>query len=278
MIKKVLVVLDNSKPGLMAQKYAIKLTASNNASLTGLAILDTPWITAAQPEPLGGAAFKVHRDDVVLRQSQEHVEYLLAEFKKDADGAKLDFQGVEAEGFPAVEIEKLAHEHDIIVIGKTTDLHFELDEDTDITVKHIARDNPRPLILVPETIPETKGIMIAYDGSLQASRSLHMFLLLGLAKGHDVHIVSGDKNLDKAAVVAKRAMRMCEAHGVKATYHPLEMHAGSVAEHLLDKVKELKVSMLVMGGFSHTLIHETFFGSCTKTLMKNSPVPLFMFH
>jgi nucleotide-binding universal stress UspA family protein len=103
-------------------------------------------------------------------------------------------------------------------------------------------------------------------------------LLLGLANGNDVHIVSGDKNVDKASVLAKRAMRMCKAHGVEANYYPFEMPAGSVAEHLLEKVKELKLSMLVMGGFSHTVLHETFFGSCTKTLMRNSPVPLFMFH
>jgi nucleotide-binding universal stress UspA family protein len=278
MIKKILVVLDSSKPGLTAQQYAMDMATRYKASLSGLAILDTPWITAAQPEPLGGAAFKVHRDDVVLRQSQEHVEYLLAEFKKDAQTAKIEFQGVEAEGFPAVEIEKLSHEHDIIVIGKTTDFHFELDEDTDITVRHVARDNPRPLILVPENVPKTNRIMVAYDGSLQASRSLHMFLLLGLAKDHELHIVSSNKLIDKAVVVAKRAVRMCEAYGIKTTYHPLEMPGGSVAEHLLDKVKELDASMLVVGGFSHTLIHETLFGSCTKALMKNTTVPLFMFH
>lgn len=278
MIKKILVVLDSSKPGLMAQHYALKLATSYKASVTGLAILDTPWITAAQPEPLGGAAFKIHRDDVVLQQSQDHVEYLLAEFQKEAQAAHVDFQGVEAEGFPAVEIEKCSHEHDIIVIGKTTDFHFELDEDTDITVKHIARDNPRPLILVPENIPESNSVMIAYDGSLQASRSLHMFLLLGLAKGKDVHVVSSDKNVDKAVVHAKRALRMCEIHGIQATLHTFEMPSGSIADHLLDKVSELKASMLVMGGFSHTMIRETLFGSCTKALMKNSPVPLFMFH
>ena len=278
MIKKILVVLDNSKPGLTAQKYAMDMALKYKAILTGLTILDTPWITAAQPEPLGGSAFKVHRDDVVLRQSQDHIDYLLAEFKKDALEAQLDFQGVEAEGFPAIEIEKLSHENDIIIIGKTTDFHFELEEDTDITVKHIARDNPRPLILIPETIPTSQRIMVAYDGSLQASRSLHMFLLLGLAKSHEIHIVCSHKIVDKAEVVGKRAVRMCEAHGVKATFHPLEMPSGSTADHLLDKVKELDVSMLVMGGFSHTLIHETLFGSCTKALMRNTIVPLFMFH
>lgn len=277
MLKKILLVLDSSKPGVKAQEYAINLAKHYKASLTGLGILDTPWITAAQPEPLGGAAFKIHRDDVVLRQSQEHLEFLLNDFKKECKSGDMSFQAIEAEGFPAVEIEKLAHEHDIIIVGKTTDLHFELEEDSDITVKHIARDNARPLILVPEEVPQTNKIMVAYDGSLQASRSLHMFLLLGMGRGNEVHVVCGHKNIDKAEVVARRAVRLCEAHGVKAAYHTLEL-TGSVPERIVDKVIELEVSMMVIGGFSHTLIHETFFGSCTKTLMKSCPVPLFIYH
>jgi nucleotide-binding universal stress UspA family protein len=277
MIKKILLVLDNSSPGIKAQEYAINLAVHQKAPLTGVGILDTPWITAAQPEPLGGAAFKIHRDDVVLKQSQERIEHLIAQFTKACEKAKIEHQALEAEGFPAIEIEKLAHEHDIIVIGKTTDLHFELDEDSDMTVKHIARDNPRPLILVPEEAPETNAVMVAYDGSLQASRSLHMFLLLGLAKGKHLHIVCGHKLIDKAEIVAKRAVRLCEAYGIKVIYHPLEL-SGTVADQLLVAVADLKASILVMGGFSHTLIHETFFGSCTKTLMKSSPIPLFMYH
>src|SRR6478609_675006 len=100
MIKKILLVLDNSKPGVKAQEYAIHLATQHKAPLTGVGIIDTPWITAAQPEPLGGAAFKIHRDDVVLRQSQEHVESLLLEFKKGCHKAKIEHQALEAEGFP----------------------------------------------------------------------------------------------------------------------------------------------------------------------------------
>src|SRR5215510_15202139 len=104
MLKKILLVLDSSKPGIMAQEYAIKLAKQFKSSLTGLGVLDTPWITAAQPEPLGGAAFKIHRDDVVLRQSQEHIEFLLNDFKKDCQTGSIVFQALETEGFPAVEI------------------------------------------------------------------------------------------------------------------------------------------------------------------------------
>lgn len=278
-MKRILLALDSSKAGTTAQEYAIDLAKRFNATLTGIGVLDTPWITAAQPEPLGGSAFKMHRDDLVIRQSKEHLDALLDEFRSACTNAQINFETRETEGFPALEIEYLSHEHDVIVIGRVTDFHFDLDDDSDITVRHIARDNPRPIILVPSDLPKTQSnrIMVAFDGSMQASRSLQLFLLLGLAHKKELHIVAGHKYLDKAEILAKRALTLCEAYGVKTIQHPFQM-SGSAAESLIKHAQDLDVSMMVVGGFSHTVLHEAFFGSCTKTLMRESPVPLFMHH
>lgn len=277
-MKRILLALDSSKPGMAAQEYAIDMAKRFNASLTGIAVLDTPWITAAQPEPLGGSAFKMHRDDMVIRQSKEHLDFLLEGFRAACMKAKVNYETRETEGFPALEIEYLSHEHDIIVIGRVTDFHFDLDDDSDITVRHIARDNPRPILLIPESVGKTSNrIMVAFDGSMQASRSLQLFLLLGLAHKAELHVVAGNKYLDKAEILAKRALTFCQAYGVKTVQHPFQM-TGSAAESLIKHAQDLDVSQMVIGGFSHTVLHEAFFGSCTKTLMRQSPVPLFMHH
>ena len=77
MIQRILLVLDSSEPGIQAQHYALKLAKSSKAFVTGVGILDTPWITAAQPEPLGGSAFKLQRDDAVIEQSHDHLQSLI---------------------------------------------------------------------------------------------------------------------------------------------------------------------------------------------------------
>lgn len=277
MIHRILLALDNSVPGIKAQEYAIKLAQQNKASLTGLGILDTPWITAAQPEPLGGGAFKMQRDDAVIEQSHNHVTYLMGEFQAACAKAGIKHHAIEVDGFPAVEIEKLAHEHDVIVIGKTTDFHFDLDEDSDITVKHLARDNARPLLIVPPTIPEGNKVLVAFDGSLQSSRAIHMFILLGMARDKDVHILSVDKDPDIAAVNATRAHNLFSAHGI-ATNAQGCVQSGPIAQQIVDYAHGLGVSMMVMGGFSHTAIREALFGSATKTIMKNCDFPLFLHH
>ncbi|NCP62516.1 MAG: universal stress protein [Alphaproteobacteria bacterium] len=277
MIRRILLALDNSAPGIQAQAYAIELARSYKAAVTGLGILDTPWITAAQPEPLGGGAFKIQRDDAVIEQSHYHISFIMSEFKAACQKAGIKHQAYEAQGFPAVEIEKLAHEHDIIVIGKTTDFHFDLDEDTDLTVKHLARDNARSILMVPPTIPEGNKVLVTFDGGLQSSRSMHMFIMLGFAEGKDIHILSVDKDPNVALVNATRAHNLFSAHGIDTKVEGIAQ-TGSAAQQIIDRAHELKVSMLVMGGFSHTALRETFFGSATKSIMKSCDFPLFLHH
>ncbi len=277
MLKKILLVLDGSQAGQAAREVAFDLSKDVKASMTAVGVLDTPWITAAQPEPIGGASFKVQRDEAMIKHTHEHMKELLADFEKDARTHQLKSHIVEVEGFPTTEIERLSHEHDLIVIGKTTDFHFDLDQDSDITVRHIARDNPRPLYIVPENPAKGDKVLIALDGSLQSSRALHMFLLLGLARGKKVEVVSIHENQELADSIAGRGVRMCEAHDVKASAHTVTK-SGNRAELILTMAQNHKAGLIVMGGFSHSILKEVLFGSCTKTLMENSEIPLFLHH
>lgn len=277
MLKKILYVLDGSKVGHAARKAAFDLSKKTGATITAVGVLDTPWITAAQPEPIGGASFKLQRDEAMIEHTHAHMKNLLQNFEKDASDHDITSQVVQVEGFPATEIERLAHEHDLIVIGKTTDFHFDLDQDSDITVRHIARDNPRPLYIVPENPIQGDKVLVALDGSLQSSRALHMFLLLGLAGTRSVEILSINEDKERADNVANRGVRMCESHGIKATAYSVS-ETGNRAETIITTARDHKAELLVMGGFSHSILKEILFGSCTKSLMENSQIPLFLHH
>lgn len=219
----------------------------------------------------------MQRDAAVIGQSHELLASLISEFRAACAARGINHSSLEVEGFPAVEIERLAHEHDLIIMGTTTDFHFDLEENSDDVVKHIARDNPRPLIILPETMHNTDNIVVTFDGSMQSSRAMHMFILLGLAKGKNIHVVSIDKNIDIATAYTKFATHIFQAHDCSTTLHAL-LPDGDTAKQLMSMAHELKASMMVMGGFSHSMIRETLFGSCTKTLMTQSDIPLFLHH
>lgn len=277
MLKRILVVLDGSKAGSVAKQYAIKLAKALDAEVTGVGVLDTPWIMAAQPEPLGGAAFKIHRDQEIIKKNHQKIKDMLARFKALCVENNLKHAVAELEGFPAVEIETLAEKHDLIVIGRTTDFNFDLEADSDLTVRHIIRDNPRPMVVVTSEFEVDKKILIAYDGSLQAARALHMYLLLGIGKGQKVHILSISKNQKDAENIATRAKEMCELHGVEAEIEGVTSRS-SPEEVIQKKSKELGVTMVVLGAFGHSGLREFFFGTTTEHLLKSSEVSLFIHH
>ncbi|MBN9413481.1 MAG: universal stress protein [Candidatus Paracaedimonas acanthamoebae] len=277
MIKKIILALDGSKPSLNARDYAIKLAKEHKALLTAIAVLDTPWLTAAQPEPLGGSAFKIYRDEVVIKEAEGHLHELLAQFKLKAEQEDIKAEAYEYEGFPVSEIERASYEGDIIILGKTTDFHFSLEQDNDLTVRHIARDNPRPIIIVPENFKEGKRVIIAYDGSVHASKALHMFLLLGLAKGNEVHVVTVKPTPEQAQETLNQAINLSNLYDVKLKPHVV-ISDDNPAPHILELISQINPSLIVMGAFSHNILSETLFGSCTKTLMNKTEVPLFINH
>lgn len=277
MLKKILLVLDGSNAGSAAREYAFQLSSSTHAGMTAIGVLDTPWITAAQPEPIGGASFKLQRDEAMIEHTQEHVIHLLESFVQEAASRNIPVESVEAEGFPATEIERLSHEHDLIIIGKKTDFHFDLDEEADVTVRHVARDNPRPLLIVPENPAQGGKVLVALDASHQSSRALHMFLLLGMAMDREVEVLSIHEDEELASIIAERGVRMCALYGVKASARPVRA-AGNRGELILKAAKDVQASLMVMGGFSHSFLKELFFGSCTKKLMEGAKIPLFLHH
>ncbi|MEN8236895.1 MAG: universal stress protein [Pseudomonadota bacterium] len=277
MLKSILVVLDGSKTAEAAKEYAIALAKDSKTCLTGVGVIDTPWITAAQPEPLGGAAYKIHRDEVVIQQTHSRIQEMLTAFQAMCKDNKISCYGSELEGFPATEIESLSQEHDLIIIGKTTDFHFDLDSESDITVKHIIRDNPRPMIVVTSSEFNGDQVLIAYDGSLQAARALHMYLLLGLAHGKKVHIISIARHQAEAKSIVARAQKMCEVHGINVTSEGIVSHRPP-EDIIKAKATEIEAHMIVMGAFGHHGLREIFFGSCTEHMMKESEIPLFIHH
>ena len=51
MIKSMVVAIDSTESSARAQEYALTLAKRYNAELTGIAVLDVPWITAPMATP-----------------------------------------------------------------------------------------------------------------------------------------------------------------------------------------------------------------------------------
>ncbi len=80
-----------------------------------------------------------------------------------------------------------------------------------------------------------------------------------------------------ATAVAERARAFLEVHGIIADLEAVEStdHPAGV---LLRRASEIGARLLVMGAFGHRGFREILFGSTTRRLFDQVPVPLFIYH
>jgi len=276
MFKSVLVAVDGTPPSDAAQSLAIDLCKRADARIAGIGVLDRPWITAPQAVPLGASHYKHARDRTLIERFDAEIDAALKAFGERCKAAGVRFSVAEWQGDPAERIEVESEAHDLIVLGKDTTFHFELADQNSDTAKRLARDDPRPLIVTPAGAPRSGKILVACDGSLAASRSMHMFALLGLAAGGAVEVVTvTDGSADDARTRATQAAKIFANHDVETTVTVIDT-SDHPAGILIEKAGD--AAMLVMGAFGRRELRDVFFGSCTTRLLKDCPAPLFIHH
>ncbi|KFG69693.1 universal stress protein [Microvirga sp. BSC39] len=139
-------------------------------------------------------------------------------------------------------------------------------------------DSGRPLLIVPPTQEGFRAgrIIVAWDGSGRAARAAADALpFLRAAETVEVVSVTGEKDLPDTVLGAGIAPHLTR-HGVNAVVQTLPALEGDVAETLRSHATLTRADMIVMGGYVHSRLRELMFGGVTQSLLKQSPVPLFM--
>jgi len=132
-------------------------------------------------------------------------------------------------------------------------------------------------VVVPRTIGAGGAVVIAFDGSLQASRALYAFEASGLGRSCEVHVVSVASDHKVAADHADRAIEFLAYHEIRAVPTAV-VSSDAPAATLLDRAKAFGAGLIVMGVHGQSVLREFFVGSTTQTMLKELPAPLFVSH
>lgn len=277
MLRSILVGLDGSEYAAAAANLAVEWSRRHDALLVGLGILDEPGIRQPSMMPLGGASFKERRDEACLAHARRSVEQFLERCALKCAEEKVSCKLLEEVGEPIEKIVQEAQRYDLIVLGKQTHFRFATQEEPCDTLSQVLKNSPRPVVAVPTPLGEGSATVIAYDGSLQAARAVQALVGCGLASTYPVHLVTVHADHVAGNRLAQRALEYLDQHGVRAVPHVVSPREG-VARTLLHQAAELQARLLVMGAYGQPVLKEFFLGSVTRTLMKESDLPLFLYH
>ena len=275
MLKTLLVALDGSVCSLTATMLAVDWARRFDAQLLGLGIVDEASIHRPEPVPLGAGAYKKARDEARMADAHHRVAVFLAEFRARAAGAGVHAGVLEEHGEPAERIVFEAQRADVVILGRETHFNFETPEWRDATLAQVVRSSPRPMVLVPERVPEGTGVLVAYGGGREAARTLQLFALLGLAAGETLDVVTIHRDPAQARTIARAAGDFLAAHDVIHRVHTMGSSAAP-AEVLLEEVESRRPRLLVMGAHRAHPLRDLFARSVTRAVLRSCPVPIFV--
>jgi len=142
------------------------------------------------------------------------------------------------------------------------------------TLDQVLRLTPRPVLCVPVARTDGSPVLVAYDGSLPAARTLHAFAVIGLAAGRAMHVLSLGSDAQEHAQLAGDYLR---GHDLAPTLH-VEGYSARPAQRIEEIVQQLGAGLIVMGTYGQPRLKEILFGSVTKAVLAGTQLPLFLYH
>lgn len=269
MLRSILLVLDDTPGATAARDVAFALARRTGAAVTAVQVLDRPHTTGAhEAVPIGAAAFAARRNEKLAAAVQEEAEAVLSAARSATGDLPFDVVRREEAPEPALLAEGAAH--DLIVIGRDSTLGLEQAEDgLSPTIEALIRDGARPLLVVPPGVAADAAgpVLIGYDGSVPAMRTLQLFALLRPAEDAPV------KLLDFSEGGTAVALGYLARHGLAAESAPAQ---GDAHEALLAAAGTLPARLLVLGADEEGGVARLIFGSATARLLRAAPCPVFI--
>ncbi|MDH3716961.1 MAG: universal stress protein [Planctomycetota bacterium] len=275
MLKTILLGLDGSEYCEACVNLGIRWARQFDCMLVALGIVDEPSIR-------GDATWEGRRVtavfDHLVDDARHRIEHVLEKFALRCSEEQVSFKLLEDVGYPDAQIFRESERYDLIMLGTQTYFHADTQSRPCKTLESVLRNAPRPVTAVPKSANDGDGILVAYDGSLQAARTLQAFVSSGLPALGDVQVLYvGSEKSVAAAKVVDRAIEFLDFHDIKA--RPLKIVTlDPPGKVLVETAAQQNARLLVMGAFGQSKIREFFVGSATCTVLQATQVPVFLYH
>ncbi len=277
MLKSLLVGLSGSPSSQAATKLAIQWARAHHAKLIGVGVVDDESLTSVESVPLGASAFKAERDEAVLSRAKHRVGMVLREFERACATSEVLHKTFPGRGSAAKLLTQHAQRADLLVLGRQRAESTDSAAPLTHTLEQVLKQAVRPVVCVPESPADGNTVLVAYDGSVQAARTLSAFVGLGLLADLPIRLVTVEKTLGNLAYDTTLASEFLEGHGFKVDVTCFTSDE-SPGEALLRLIDETHPALVVLGAYGKGWLREVLLGSVTTQLLQKSNSPLFLYH
>lgn len=286
MIKRILVALDQDTDTPIAIHYAIKLAKTFDASMTGLAVVDTEHIAAeVGAGGIGTIYYAEQLREHLTEENRKKAGAILQTYEELVEKSNVRHAEIMEEGVPFERITEDLKYHDLLVIGRESHFFYNRPTKETKTLAQIVKNGSAPTLMVTESYRPVGRVLIAHDGSIASSRAIQWFVQLQpFGKEITIDLVyvcdtSDEETCNEGKLVTHLAADYLKAHEYQEVEQQLmDRKQDTNGEVLLRFIRDHGSDLVVMGAHSVSALKRLAFGSTTHEMVKQSPVPLFLSH
>jgi nucleotide-binding universal stress UspA family protein len=284
-IRKILLPLTGTGAGEAALTAALMTARAYDAHVTALHVrVDSRDVAPLAGEGLSGAMIeemmaatekessdRAHAVRAMFDRFVAEHDVIVAEARPCSDHATASFAAV------------TGREDDLVAqLGRLADLTVVPHPDTGQDVSSsdalhaVLFDSGRPVLIAPQTAPETIGtrICIAWNGTAESASAV-MSAIPWLQRAEAVRILSAGE-YQRRGPPAQDLAPYLALHRVDAEVAPFRLVNNSVGRGLLAAAAEFGADLLVMGAYSHSRLRQLILGGVTSHVLQHAALPVLM--
>jgi len=279
-MRSILVTVDDTPSAVAARGLAVALARQCGAQVRGVTALDVSDLDRVEPVPIGGVQYaydRLNHRKKLADERRARIAELPNVFRRCLADEGMDAECATMEADVRAGLLRMIETCDLVVTGRDAEFHLEAIDGVTPLVDYIIAKGCRPVVVTGPQWVDSGPVLVAYDGSAPAAKALQVATLMGIFGTSQARILSIGREQSAALSVAERAGSFLALHGVEADLEAVAT-TENPADVLLRRASETGARLLVMGAFGHRGVRELLFGSTTRHLFDNAPVPLFIYH
>jgi nucleotide-binding universal stress UspA family protein len=194
------------------------------------------------------------------------------------EGSGIQVEYLTREGIVHLAIIEEARSADMIFLGRRGEHSEWSDEPLGTTVQRVLRRSMRPVLVTAGPLRDLGRVLVAYDGSPPANRTLRAVLTLAERGNLPLTIVTvahDENHRDESQRTQDEARELAAAyHQVSSDFRLLIGHDHPAA--LLEQAVDSDCQLIAMGAYGRSRLREWLLGSTTTTILERSPLPILL--
>lgn len=275
-MKDILVVVEGQPPRLGSIRVAAQLAKSCRARIM-VAVADQRLALSPLGLYAAGQVFAEELEEQKRQLTEEIHRQIAALMSPMVEDVQWNFLRDRSPGTLA----QLSFSADLVVATLGSD-----DGDDHIrfnNLAHFVTQSGRPFLVLPtlfDSGPIGRRVTIGWDGGRESSRAVHDALpILRRADSVELTIVAAAKAEPAGAAPGQSIVDHLARHGVPASIRLVSTDIGhGVDGALLAAAEDHQADLMIMGAFGASRLREMLLGGVTKSVLRQTRIPVFLSH